>query len=61
MKPWHSFLTREWRAKLMSLALATLLWLFLRHSINYPPALPPFPIPPPPPHGMPPPASGNRT
>ena len=43
----------------MSLALATLLWLFIRHSINYSPALPPFPIPPP--HQLPPPPGGNRT
>ena len=60
MKSWHSVLTRQWRAKLMSLALATLLWLFLRHSINYSPAPPPFPIPPPP-HGLPRALGGNRT
>ncbi len=61
MKPWHSLLTHEWRAKLMALALATLLWLFILHSINYSPAMPPpFPVPPPPAHLLPP-GSGNRT
>lgn len=49
MKRWHSFLTHAWRAKLLSLVLATLFWLFLRHSINYspflrPPGLPPTPL-----------------
>ncbi len=62
MKRWHSVLTHEWRAKLMSLALATLLWLFIRHSINYSPLLPsPFPVPPPPPHFVPPQGGGNQT
>ena len=62
MKPWHSFLTHEWRVKLTSLALATLLWLFLRHSINYSPAPPPFPVPPLlPGHLLPLPSGGNRT
>ena len=61
MKPWLSFLTHEWRAKLMSLALATLLWLFLRHSINYSPAPPSFPVPPPLSRLLPPPPGGNRT
>ena len=48
MKRWHSFLTHSWRAKLGSLVLATLLWLFIRHSINYSPLLRPPGLPPPP-------------
>ncbi len=62
MKTWHSFLTHEWRAKLMALVLATLLWLFIRHSINYTPTMPPFPLPPPPVRPLlPPPHAGNGT
>ena len=49
MKRWHSFLTHAWRAKLLSLAVATLLWLFIRHSINYSPGLRAPVLPPPPP------------
>lgn len=48
MKRWHSFLTHAWRAKLLSLVVATLLWLFIRHSINYSPLLRPPGLPPPP-------------
>ncbi len=61
-KRWHSLLTHEWRAKLVALALATLLWLFIRHSINYSPLLSsPFPVPPPPTHLLPPRSGGNGT
>lgn len=51
MKRWHSLLTHAWRAKLLSLGVATLLWLFIRHSIYYSPGLrlPVLPPPPPPP------------
>ena len=47
---WHSLLTHAWRAKLSSLVVAPLRWLFIRHSIIYspllrPPVLPPLPAP----------------
>ncbi len=48
MKRLQHFFTYNWRAKLASLALATVVWLVVKHGIAYAPAQqPPPPLPPP--------------
>ena len=44
---WTSLLFHNWRAKLGSLALAIVLWLVIRRSVQYAPSLP-TPLNPPP-------------
>ena len=44
---WTTFLFRNWRAKLGSLALAIILWLVIRRSVQYAPSLS-LPLNPPP-------------
>ena len=43
MKRLRSIFVHNWRAKLASLAVATVLWLVIRHGIAYAPSLPPPP------------------
>ncbi len=40
-----SLFFHNWKAKLGSLALATVLWLVIRHSVNYGPSQPTPPVP----------------
>jgi hypothetical protein len=47
MKRLPLILLHNWRAKLGSLAVATVLWLVIKHGIAYAPNSPPPPLPPP--------------
>ena len=41
MKRLQHFLVHNWRAKLGSLLVATVLWVVIKHGIAYAPSLPP--------------------
>jgi hypothetical protein len=53
MKRLQQIFVHNWRAKLCSLAVATVLWLVIKHGIAYAPSLPPPALPPPPAAGTP--------
>jgi hypothetical protein len=46
MKHLTLIVVHNWRAKLASLVVATIVWLVVRHGIAYAPSLPPPPLPP---------------
>ena len=47
MKRLKHIFSYNWRPKLASLAVATVVWLVIKHGIAYAPTLPPPPLPPP--------------